>query len=183
MIKKLALFTAIALLAALPLPMWTATRNLVTRPSVPATVWIAVGIAYVFSAILPLFYFAMWRNGGDIGVSKRLRWFCLAGMLCGVIVIRNQMPVTTVTTGLSMLATLSSIVLLIAIFLRPGDIGHRSAFLHSMTWIAVIGGLLWFAVNVLTFVSNPNPGALGTMFEQVCLFTAPFLVAATGGFG
>jgi hypothetical protein len=182
LIKKLALATAIALLAALPLPMWNATRNLVTRPSVPVVVWIAVGIAYIFSTILPVFYFAMWRNAGDIGVSKRLRWFCLVGVLCGVIVIRDQMPVTTVTTALSMLATVCCIVLLIAMFLRPGDIGHKSALLRAMTWIAVIGGVLWFGVSVLTFVSNPNPGALGTVLEQVCLFTAPFLVAATGGF-
>jgi glucose uptake protein GlcU len=183
LVKNLALVTAIALLAALPLPMWNATRNLITRPSVPVPVWIAVGIAYVFSAILPVFYFAMWRNPGEIGVSKRARVFCLVGVLCGVIVMRDQMPPTTVTTALSLLATLCCVVLLIAMYLQPGSIGQKSALLRSMTRIVMVCGVLWFGVNVLALFTNPDTGgAVGTLFEQVCLFTAPFLVAVTGGF-
>ncbi len=175
------------MVAALPLPMWNATRNLVTRPSLPVVVWAAVGIAYVFSAILPLFYFAMWRNiwsnGGEVRVPKRRRWFCLAGALCGVIVIVTQMPVTSVTTLLSVLATLSCVGLLIAMFRSPGETGGTSRFLRSMTWIAVVGGALWFAINLLTLISNPGAGAVRTLLEQVCLFTAPFLVAVGHRFG
>jgi hypothetical protein len=182
LVRKLALATAIALLAALPLPMWNATRNLAARPSVPLVLWFGAGIAYACSAILPVFYFAVWRNRAEIAVSKGLRFFCLVGMFCGVTVVRDQVPPTTVATGLSMLATLSCVVLLIAMYLRPGEAGEKSVFLRSMTKIAVIGGVVWFGVNVLTLVLNPNPGTLGTVIEQVCLFTAPFLVAATGGF-
>lgn len=148
----------------------------------PLVLWFGVGIAYVCSAILPVFYFAVWRNGGEIAVSKGLRFFCLVGMFCGVTVIRDQVPPTTLTTGLSMIATLTCVVLLIAMYLRPGEAGEKSPFLRAMTKIAVIGGVAWFGVNVLTLVVNPNPGTLGTVIEQVCLFTAPFLVAATGGF-
>lgn len=180
MIKKLALATAVAILAALPLTMWNATRTLASQPSVSVVNWILAGMAYVFSAILPVFYFALSRNPGEIAVSRRARLFCLVGVLCGVIVIRDQIPPPTVTTALSLLATLSCVVLLIAMYLLPGAIGHKSPFLHVMTRIAVIAGLLWFGVNVLALVLNPNPGTLGTLFEQVCLFMVPFLVAAAG---
>jgi len=120
----------------------------------------------------------MWRNAGDVRATHGLRWLCLAGALCGVIVIVTQMPVTSVTTLLSVLATLSCVVLLVAMFRSPGETGHRSRFLRSMTWIAVVGGSLWFVINLLTLVSNPGAGAVRTLFEQVCLFTTPFLVAA-----
>lgn len=165
------------MVAALPLPMWNATRNLVTRPSLPAVVWIAVGIAYVFSAILPLFYVAMWRNDEEVRLSKRLRWICPVGALCGVTVIVTQIPPTTFTTLLSMLATLSCVGLLVAMFRSPGGVAHRSRFLRWMTWIAAASGSLWFALNLLTLVSNPGAGAVRTLLEQVCLFTAPSLVA------
>jgi hypothetical protein len=182
LIRKIALVTAIALLAALPLPMWNATRNMAAKPSVPLVLWFGVGIAYACSAILPVFYFAVWRNRAEIAVSKGLRFFCLVGMFCGVTVIRDQAPPTTAATALSMVATLSCVVLLIAIYLRPGEAGEKSAFLRAVTKIAVIAGVAWFGVNLLTLVLNPNPGTLGTVIEQVCLFTTPFLVAATGGF-
>lgn len=172
--------TAIALVVALPLPMWNATRNLLSRPSVSMLEWTLAGLAYVFSAILPVFYFAVWRNGAEIGVSRRARIFCLVGVLCGVIVMRDQMPPETVTTGLSLLATLCCVVLLIAMYLLPGSMGQRSPFLRAMTRITVICGVLWFGINVLTLVLNPNAGTVGTLIEQVCLFTMPFLVAAAG---
>ena len=165
--------------AALPLTMWNATRSLAGRPSVSVPEWVMAALAYLFSAILPVFYFAMWRNPGEVAVSTRARLFCLVGVLCGVIVMRDQMPPPTVTTALSLLATLCCVVLLIAMYLLPGATGHRSPFLQVMTRVALIGGLLWFGINVLTFALNPNPGSLGTLFEQICLFTAPFLVAAS----
>ena len=175
MIRKLTLATAIAILAALPLPMWNATRNLVTRPSLPAVVWIAIVVAYLCAAILPLFYFAMWRVGGDIVVPRRLRRLCLIGALCGVIVIGTQIPVTTVATLLSMLATLSCAALLIAMFRQSREIGHTSAYLRRMSRVAVIGGGLWLAINVLALIRDPNPGRVRTLLEQACFFTPPLV--------
>ena len=50
---------------SLPIPMWTATRTALAVPSTNTLFrWTAIVVAYLFSAILPLFYFALARNEG-----------------------------------------------------------------------------------------------------------------------
>jgi len=157
--------------------MWKATRNLFAGPSAPVVVWAAVGIAYIFSAILPLFYLALWRNKVAVHVPKRRRWLCLAGAVAGGGVIFTQFPVKTVETLLSALATLSCVVLLVALFRSPGEVPHVSEFLGSMIPAARIGGGMWVAINVARLVLDPREGSWLTLLEQICMFAAPFALA------
>jgi len=157
--------------------MWTATRNLAGLPSVPFAVWTAIGIAWVFSAILPLFYFALWRSGGRVPVARRVRRLMPAGAIAGVALLTTEFPIKTWATLLSGLGTLSCVALIAALFFRPGG-PAVSRLLQTMTWIAVVGGGFWFGVNLLSLISNPTAGPLRTLLEQVCLFTVPVAVFA-----
>lgn len=154
--------------------MWTATQATLASQSSPLMRWSALGLAYLFAAILPLFYFALWRDAGTPGVSGSLRLLCGAGALMGVIVVAEGLPVTTVKTALSDLATLSCVALLIALLRSRQSMAPKSKLLRRMTWIAVLGGALWFGINLLALL-RPAKGAVLTLLEQVCLFTVPLL--------
>jgi len=65
-IRKAALIACIALILSLPVPMWNATQTMFalasTHPQrrgwiIPTTVFI-----YLFTAIMPVIYFALYRN-------------------------------------------------------------------------------------------------------------------------
>src|SRR5579863_7579262 len=104
----MALITCAAILASLPIPMWTATRTMLAiHTTHPLFRWIAIMLAYLYSAILPVFYFALSRNEGLPRLSKRLRWVSFAGALAGVAVVAAGLRLTTVKTLLSDAATLA----------------------------------------------------------------------------
>lgn len=149
-------------------------------------------VAYLFSAVLPLFYFALWRNEGTPRFSKRLRFASLAGALAGVVVMAAGLPLWSEATMpkmlLSDLATLACVLLLIAFFSggtdrSPAD-APVSSLLRVMTRVAVIGGAIWLTFNLLALVltvlqrteADMMEGAIRTLLEQFCLFTAPYIV-------
>ena len=118
-------------------------------------------------------------------MSKSLRWICPLGALCGVIVVAMDVQMKAprgVMTLLSAVATLSCVSLLVAMFTRPRETGDRSRFLRSMIWVIRVGGPVWFAINLVEIVLNPTAGPVLTLLDQVCLFTAPFIIALTRGF-
>lgn len=178
MVRKLALLTCIAILASLPIPMWTATQTaLIGASRFPAVKWGAIFLAYLFAAIPPVFYFALWRQPEVPRISGALRLLCLAGAGCGVIVVAAGLPVTTLKTALSDLATLSCVALLVVLS-RGGNRGSSevSGFLRRVTGIAIIAGTIWLAINMLAFVLSGYRGRFQTLLDQACLFTAPLLV-------
>ncbi len=172
----MALVTCLAILAGLPIPMWTATRDLVGAPSFPMMGWAVVAIAWAFSTILPLFYFAWWKNGGPVRVSHRVRWLIPVGVVCGIALLATEFPISTLATWLSALGTLSCVVLLVVLFRETGEAGPVAGFFRSMMWVAVAGGVIWFLINLLSLISNPTAGAFRTLLEQICLFTPPVMV-------
>lgn len=159
--------------------MWTATQNALAAAAHPVTQWAAVVLAWLFAAILPLFYFALWRSEGKIRITGVLRWVSLAGAAAGGIVVGTSFPVMTLRTTFSDVATLSCVVLLIGIFLHAEETtGRPTRFLRVMTWVAIVGGGIWLAFNLLAMVIRPMEGTIKTVLEQACLFTAPVVVIA-----
>jgi hypothetical protein len=187
----MALVTCVAILASLPIPMWTATRAMLAIQSQhPALQWTAIVVAYIFSAILPLFYFALSRNAGALRLSKRRRLASLAGALAGLIVMAAGLPqwlessrphLTTIKMLLSDLATFACVALLIAFFRQTPDAhAPTSGFVSVIAGVAIIAGGLWLAFNLLALIVTPGTGVIRTLLEQACLFTAPCVVYRTG---
>ncbi len=145
----------------------------------PAVQWATIVLAWLFAAILPLFYFALWRSEGNLRIARPLRWVSLTGAAAGCIVVGTSFPVTTLRTTFSDLATLSCVVLLIVIFRHADETtGRPMSFLRLMSWVAILGGAIWLAFNVLAMVVRPSEGTVKTVLEQACLFTAPLMVFA-----
>lgn len=174
----MALVTCAAMVISLPIPMWAATQRMLAMHSAHSLYWwSSMVVAYLFSAILPVFYFALYRHEGTLRLTKTLRFFSLGGAVCGVIVMAAGWPVTTIRTLLSDCATLACVLLLIALFraTAAADV-PVSGLLRAMTKVAVIAGGLWLVLNLLALFVAPGAGAIRTLLEQVCLFTAPLIV-------
>jgi hypothetical protein len=195
MIRKLALVTCLAMVMSLPIPMWTATRAMLAIPSAHSlSGWTALVVAYVFSAILPVFYFTLYRNRGTLRLSKRTRVLSLPGAAAGAIVVATGLPLLAGSFGNSLTATkmllsdfvsLACVLLLIAFFREesgtPGIDIPVSRGLAFVTRVAVIAGGLWFAFNLFGLIvalrrGEPISGAIRTLLEQISLFTAPYIV-------
>ncbi len=183
----MALITGAAIVMSLPIPMWTATRTLLAVQSTHTLFrWTAILLAYAFSAILPLFYFALSRHDGTLRFSKHARFACIVGAIAGVIVMAAGLPewldtsrpaATTVKMLLSDFATLACVLLLIALFRQTtGPCDPISRLLSVMTRVAVIAGGIWMAFNLVALILRPGRGAIRTVLEQACLFTAPYVV-------
>ncbi len=202
MLRKIALVTCLAMVMSLPIPMWTATRAMLAIPSAHSLFgWSALILAYIFSAILPVFYFALYRNEGTLRLPGRLRFVSLAGAVAGGIVVAAgitqwagsfRISLTTTKMLLSEFASLACILLLITLFRQATNSPYKdvpiSRLLSVMTSVAVIAGGIWITFNVVAFAvtlriaaspgqeSDIRTGAIRTLLEQACLFTAPYIV-------
>jgi hypothetical protein len=175
--------------------MWTATRTMLAiQTAHPLFRWPVIVLAYLYSAILPVFYFALSREEGMPLLPNRLRWVSFAGALAGVAVVVAGPPLTTMKTLFSDVATLACILLLMAFFRQGTDASptdaHVGGWLRLFARVAVIAGGIGFAFYLLAGViaiSNYSQamartktdivtGAIRTLLELVCLFTAPFAV-------
>jgi hypothetical protein len=198
MIRNLALVTCLAMVMSLPIPMWTATRAMLAIPSAHSlSGWTALVVAYVFSAILPVFYLALYRNEGTLRLSKRMRVLSLVGAAAGAIVVATGLPLLAGSFGNSLTVTkmllsdfvnLACVLLLITLFREangaPGIAVPVSKWLALATKVAVIAGGLWFAFNLFGLIvalrngerTDLITGSIRTLLEQICLFTAPYIV-------
>jgi hypothetical protein len=155
---------------SLPIPMWNATQTMLAIRSTWAIA--ATVLSYLLSAILPVFYFSLYRNDGIPRLSKRLRLLSLAGALAGGIVVAAGLSVwletfshafrpylTTLKMLLSDFVNLACILLLIAFFRQASDEPHAavsiSRLLRFVTRAALIAGGLWFTFNLLRLALTP----------------------------
>jgi hypothetical protein len=72
-IRKIALIAFIAALLGLLIPVWRMTQQVA---AVQLPVWARAPVilfGYLFSAIMPVFYFALYRNEGTLRFPKHLR--------------------------------------------------------------------------------------------------------------
>ncbi len=194
-VRRMALVTCVAIVISLPIPMWTAMQAaLETQAGKTVYGWVSIILAWLFAAVLPLFYFALYRNRQALHISRLLRLVSLAGALAGGIVLAAAIPLwlgsdhtwlTTVKMALSGFVDAACIVLLCMFFHGTSDLSQAgypiSKLLRIMTRTAVAAGAFWFAINLAAFFSAVvfgarQTGSIRTLLEQVCLFTAPAVV-------
>jgi membrane-bound ClpP family serine protease len=86
-IRKIALITFIAAVLGLLIPVWRLTQQ---AAAIGLPVWARVPVllfGYLFTAIMPVFFFALYRNQGTLRFSKHLRLLSLiAALVFGLIV-------------------------------------------------------------------------------------------------
>jgi hypothetical protein len=157
----------IACVLAVAIPMWNFTRRMLAlESSIGLLIAIAgIVVGYGFTAIVPLFYFALYRKG-DVPVSPNMRWISMtAATVIGILAL-TAMPgwiasfswgdsvldttprpwtISDTSTLLSFIADLAGILLLVALFRLAGDGPSESGvaipkLLRLLTKIAVIAG-------------------------------------------
>ena len=179
-----ALITCITGVLAIVKPAWDATRSMAAAESNHPRWWItptmiAMGI---FSAILPLFYFALYRNQGTWQIPRRLRLLSLAAaVLFGMIVAiglpawfeslglmklqsvlgqeREPWSVSDLAQILGQLSNFAYILLLVTIYRQVDDERYpqvpSSKLLAIVTRIAVIFYGLWVTFNLIRLALTP----------------------------
>jgi len=158
--------TCVASVLAVAIPMWNFTRRMLALESRIGLLIAIAGIlvGYVFTAIVPLFYFALYRNKGDLSISRNMRRISITaagaiGILSLAAILRwiafsqgdsvldaTAKPWTTSDTAalISLGANVSVVLLLSALFRLAGigspESGIASKFLDLLTKVAVVAG-------------------------------------------
>jgi hypothetical protein len=179
--RKTALTTCIAALLSLLIPTWRASQQVITIGSKRLPWWniLTFVLAYLFTPILPLFFFALYRNETTLRFSKRLRQLSLAAALVlGAIVAVDlvewigSLGATSVLVGaraprassdvsvlLSEFSNLACILLLIAFFRQASDVSYTevqvSRVFRFVTKLAVIVGALVVTFALVQLVLTP----------------------------
>ena len=180
-VKRSALVACIATTLGLAIPMWNFTHQMLALKNIGKLGAIAViVIVYAFAAIVPLFYFALYRNEGDLPVSRNLRWMALtAAAVIGILSIAAvpgwiaSLQIDNVLHGagrpwtindtsslLGLIANLAGILLLASFFRLAGDQPSESAaavskLLALLTKIAVIAGGIVAVGCLVGLVATP----------------------------
>jgi hypothetical protein len=148
-VRKAALVACVATVLGVLIPTWSAARSIFAIESVrPWSVPVIVFMCCV-TAIMPTFYFALYRNEGTLHFSKRLRSLSLMaaiayGLLEAVQMAKWSGTSTTslIADSLAVLSDLATIWLLIVFFRHASDesLGDVpvSRQLNLLTKIAVI---------------------------------------------
>jgi hypothetical protein len=175
-IKKIALITFIATVLGLLIPVWRLTQQ-VAATRLP--VWARVSFilfGYLFSAIMPLFYFALYRNEGTLRFPIHLRRLSLiTALLFGAIsmldwkrvgsasivaIARDPRMIDQIAILLGECSNLAYILLLLAFFRQadgsftPTDV-PVSRLLSFVTKAALTLWGIWVAFNLVRVVVAP----------------------------
>jgi hypothetical protein len=136
-IRKLALVNFIAAVLCLLIPIWNGTQRLL--PSGQTWVIPFMVLLSLFSAIMPAFYFALYRNQGTLHFPRRSRLLALGAAVVFVMVVAAewvmhprgatsvldppQSPWTISNAGtlVNELSNLAYTLLLVALFRQAGD--------------------------------------------------------------
>ncbi len=162
-IRKVALISFIAAVLGLLLPVWRLTQQ---TAGIRLSLWARVPtllFAYLFTAIMPVFYFALYRNQGTLRLPKHLRQLSLNTAIVYVCFVTGGVA-STVNEVANLLSECSNLayVLLLFAFSRqsddesfsPGDV-PVSRFLGFVTKAAVILYGIWIAFNLVRVVITP----------------------------
>ena len=164
-VRRAALAACIAVVLGLAVPMWNVTRQMLALETKIGTL-LAIAVilvGYVFTAIVPLFYFALYRNEGDLPLSRNTRWVAItAAAVMGILVLTRipgwissfggdnvldtaarQWAIDDTSAVLGVIADLAGILLLAALYRLAGDGASDSGvaaskLLRSLTKLAVI---------------------------------------------
>jgi hypothetical protein len=163
----LAACAAAVLSAALPVwNLWSSARQMLAMETTIGQLGaIALMVAvYFFTATVPLFYFALYRNEGDLPISRDMRWVAMAAAvvigILGVAAIPGWVgslrsesvidipgrswTISDTSNALGEVANLAALLLLVALFRLVSDGSQRSVAVSNLlrvtTKMAVIAG-------------------------------------------
>jgi hypothetical protein len=95
-IRKAALISFIASVFAISISAWNATQTMMRIESVNSLskglVALGLAVIYPFAAIMPVFYFALYRNEGTLRFTRELRLLSLAAAVSIGIVLAAGLP-------------------------------------------------------------------------------------------
>jgi hypothetical protein len=180
-IRTAALITSITGVLAIVKPAWDATRSMTAAQSNHPRWWInpmmiAMGI---FSAILPLFYFALYRNQGTWQIPRRLRLLSMAAAILLGMIVAIGLPAWIESLGLmksqsvlsqerelwvgdlaqilGQLSNFAYILVLVTIYRQVERYPQvpSSKLLAIVTRIAVIFYGLWVTFNLIRLALTP----------------------------
>jgi hypothetical protein len=179
-IRKAALITFVATVLGLLMPLWNAAQTVVgiaaTHPLWKWWIIPAMMLVVLFSAIMPAFYFALYRNEEPLRFPKDLRPLSLAAALMLAIVMVVGFPqwvgvfgsgesksvltdaleawnMSQIATLLSGCSNLAYMLLLVTFFRHSNDassaVPSKSALLRLTTKVAVIVWGIWLVGNLI----------------------------------
>lgn len=208
-VRTTALIAGITALLTLPLPVWNATRSIMAVAAQrDVTAWFipALILAYLFTAILPVFFFALYRNAGALCVPKGARLFGLVAAVVFAVLMAPTLPdvIPNVPILLGELSNLAYLLLLLALVRRRDDEAPQdvpvSRHLRLVSKVASIAYGIWGGFCLATLAvapfahmqlenwarhagasQTPGVGAMmmkqtGLALNQACLFAAPYIV-------
>jgi hypothetical protein len=183
-IRNAALLTCVTGVLSLLLPMWNNAQRMAELESAYPRWWIIIESVTValFIAILPLFYFALYRNKGTLRFSRRLRLLALTAALALGINLAVRLPqwigslgqvearsvltpqrepwtVREVSGALNILSNAACVLMMVTVYRQTSDEPHSfvpvSKLLRVMTKTAVIAWGIWVAFNLVRVALIP----------------------------
>jgi hypothetical protein len=128
-------------------------------------------LVFLFGALMPLFYLALFRNADAIHVPRRLRRIALAGILGLSLYVATTIPgvigsihaqdgsTQLLRGGLLEISNLSAILLLVALSREAGDgAGTGQRMSKWFRWVTVAGVITlfaWLAIGCLRVAISP----------------------------
>jgi hypothetical protein len=168
-IRKVALLACITSAVDLIGYLWRAAPNVIAIASqVSSESWRAVPLAlltFIVTALLLVFYFALYRDEGSVQVSERLRLPArTAAFILGILLALQlaewiKSPERPVPALLGALETIAYILLLAALSRDSGDepeeVRPVGSLLYVVTKVTVITWGVWVAFNLLRVLALP----------------------------
>ena len=95
-LRRIALTACVSVVVAILQPTWNGLHTILSFP-VPNLNWrwVQIPIAALltaFTALLPLFYFALYKNQSPLRIPKRLRLLALSGALVYSVIVAAKLP-------------------------------------------------------------------------------------------
>jgi hypothetical protein len=168
-VRKVALLACVTSVASMIPPLWNTAQSMIaTASQAPQQSWRMMPLAlatFLASALLPVFYFALFSDEGSVQVSERLRLLArAAAFTLGILLVFKlapwiKSPTQPVPTWLGALATIANILLLAALSHSPGDESEEphptTARLYVATKVTVITWGVWVAFSLLRVLLLP----------------------------
>ena len=183
-IRRAALITCMAGVLSLLMPAWNAAQRVAALESTHPRWWIipVAVMGALFTAILPVFYFALYRNRGTLRFSRRLRLLALTAALALGINVALGLPgwigslgqvgdrsvltperelwtVAYVSGFFTVLSNAACAFMMVTVYRQRRDESDSfapvSKLLRVMTNAAVIAWGIWVAFNVVQLVLTP----------------------------
>jgi hypothetical protein len=181
-IRRSALLACAATVLGLAMPLWNGAERMAAAQSAHPQWWaIPTGtIALLFTAIMPVFYFALYHDGADLRFSRRLRqlallaalvliagtaldlhqWFANQGYADSVLVSeRVPWKISDIGWFFGVLSNVSCILLMIAVYRHKDNQSETTAclpkFLTITTKTAVIAWGIFVALCIFRLGAGP----------------------------